>query len=157
VAAALEGETKVAQVFVEQGGGARAAVIGRAAQAQGLRVGPVGKGECDRLAGVRAQGIAAEIEYHYSDLSEILAVDDSSLVVFLDGIEDPHNLGAIIRSAEAAGCAAVVIAARRSAQVTAAVVRASAGAALTLPVCRVSNLVQALVAAQRSGLVGYRP
>lgn len=154
VAAAVDGGAKVSQVFVEQGGGARAAAIGRAAQAKGLRVGPVGEGECDRLAGVRAQGIAAEIEYGYADLAELLAAapQHSSLLIFLDGIEDPHNLGAIIRTADAAGCAGVVIPARRSAQVTSAVVRASAGAALSVPVCRVANLVQAVVAARRAGV-----
>jgi len=140
------------------------------ARAAGIPVSRVPKGECDRLAGVRAQGVAAEISYAYADFDSLLAavqdvghgqrggdgLGDRRLLVFLDGVEDPHNLGAIIRTAEAAGALAVVIQGRRSAQVTPAVARASAGAAMQLPVCRVTNLVQAMRLAREAGywLVG---
>jgi 23S rRNA (guanosine2251-2'-O)-methyltransferase len=77
------------------------------------------------------------------DLAEVPLPDDA-VVVVLDGIEDPQNLGAAVRAAEAAGVAIVVTRTRRSAPVTDAAVRASAGALLHLPVARVANLPRAL-------------
>ncbi|MFP6627327.1 MAG: 23S rRNA (guanosine(2251)-2'-O)-methyltransferase RlmB [Deltaproteobacteria bacterium] len=159
----------VRSVFLEDGAGHRAAEIADRARAGGFAVSRTGPGECDRLCGARSQGIAAEIVYAYADFSQAVeqaarqtadqeAAPDAvqSLLLFLDGISDPHNLGAIIRTAEAAGAGAVVVTRRRSAQITAVVARVSAGAALRVPVCRVANLVQALDEARRSGfwLVG---
>jgi 23S rRNA (guanosine2251-2'-O)-methyltransferase len=80
-----------------------------------------------------------------------LVASESGLLVLLDGVEDPQNLGAIIRTAEAAGCIGVVIPSRRSAQITASVVRASAGAALHLPVAQPVNLVAAMQKARDAG------
>jgi 23S rRNA (guanosine2251-2'-O)-methyltransferase len=142
-------------VLVEQGASARAQRLGERARGLGLQLSIIPHGEADRLSGVRAQGVAAEIGFGYRDLADMLEAD-AGLLVFLDGIEDPHNLGAILRSADAAGVLAVVLPGRRSAPVTPAVVRASAGGALRVPVCRVSNLVQAMDAARRAGfwLVG---
>jgi len=86
------------------------------------------------------QGICAEVgPYPYADADSLLAPDDA-LVLALDEVQDPHNLGAVIRVAEAAGCTGVVLPERRSAEVTAAVCRASAGASEHLPVARVRNL-----------------
>jgi len=83
------------------------------------------------------------------DLDVVL--ENPGLVVFLDGVADPHNLGAILRTAEAAGAAAVVITERRAAQVNGTVMRVSAGAAVFLPVARVTNLVRALQQARDAG------
>lgn len=86
------------------------------------------------------QGICAEVEpYPYADADSLLEPEDA-LVIALDEVQDPHNLGAVIRVAEAAGCTGVVLPERRSAEVTAAVCRASAGAVEHLPVARVRNL-----------------
>jgi 23S rRNA (guanosine2251-2'-O)-methyltransferase len=86
------------------------------------------------------QGICAEVQaYPYADAAEMLEADDA-LVICLDEVQDPHNLGAVCRVAEAAGCAGVVLPERRSAEVTPAVCRASAGAVEHLPVARVRNL-----------------
>jgi 23S rRNA (guanosine2251-2'-O)-methyltransferase len=94
------------------------------------------------------QGICAEAgPYPYADADSLLEPDDA-LVIALDEVQDPHNLGAVIRVAEAAGCAGVVLPERRSAEVTAAVCRASAGAVEHLPVARVRNLADWLVAAK---------
>jgi 23S rRNA (guanosine2251-2'-O)-methyltransferase len=86
------------------------------------------------------QGICADVQaYPYADAQGLLDADNA-LVVCLDEVQDPHNLGAVCRVAEAAGCAGVVLPERRSAEVTPAVCRASAGAVEHLPVARVRNL-----------------
>ena len=94
------------------------------------------------------QGICAEVgPYPYVDADSLLDAEDA-LVLALDEVQDPHNLGAVIRVAEAAGCAGVVLPERRSAEVTAAVCRASAGAVEHLPVARVRNLADWLASAK---------
>ncbi|MEJ7750148.1 MAG: 23S rRNA (guanosine(2251)-2'-O)-methyltransferase RlmB [Thermoleophilaceae bacterium] len=97
--------------------------------------------ELESLCGSREhQGICAEAsDYPYADADLLLAGDDA-LVVCLDEVQDPHNLGAVCRVAEGAGAAGVVIPERRSAEVTPAVCKASAGAVEHLPVARVRNL-----------------
>jgi 23S rRNA (guanosine2251-2'-O)-methyltransferase len=101
----------------------------------------------DRLAqGAAHQGVLAEAASKaYAKLSDILdALDHPGLLVILDGVEDPHNLGAILRSAHAAGADAVVLPERRSAGLTETVSKAAAGALEYLPVVRVPNLNQTL-------------
>ena len=86
------------------------------------------------------QGICAEAQaYPYADAGSLLDAEDA-LVVCLDEVQDPQNLGAVCRVAEAAGCAGVVLPERRSADVTPAVCKASAGAVEHLSVARVRNL-----------------
>jgi 23S rRNA (guanosine2251-2'-O)-methyltransferase len=95
------------------------------------------------------QGVVAEVDpYPYADPESLLDGDDA-LVVALDQIQDPHNLGAIARAAEVAGAAGVVIPERRAASVTAAACKASAGALEHLPVARVRNLADWLEGAKR--------
>src|SRR3954469_1577177 len=79
---------------------------------------------------------------HYNDLDDLLAEKKGShaLIVVLDGVEDPHNLGAIIRTADAAGADGIVIPERRAVGVTGTVAKASAGASEWLPVARVTNI-----------------
>jgi 23S rRNA (guanosine2251-2'-O)-methyltransferase len=94
----------------------------------------------ERCGSPEHQGICAEVgPYPYADAESLLEPDDA-LVLALDEVQDPQNLGAVIRVAEAAGCTGVVLPERRSAEVTAAVCRASAGAVEHLPVARVRNL-----------------
>jgi 23S rRNA (guanosine2251-2'-O)-methyltransferase len=114
-------------------------------------------GELTRLAGSPDhQGIVAEVDpYPYADPGALLA-DPSALVVALDQVQDPRNLGAVCRSAEAAGATGVVIPRRRSATVTAAACKASAGAVEHLPVARVANLADWLLgAAKQAGAWVY--
>ena len=95
------------------------------------------------------QGICAEVgPYPYVDADSLLERDDA-LVLALDEVQDPHNLGAVARVAEAAGCAGLVLPERRSAEVTPAVCRASAGAVEHLPIARVRNLADWLVSAKQ--------
>ena len=103
------------------------------------------------------QGIVAEIPgVEYSELADILAYAEEKgekpFVILLDGIEDPHNLGSIIRSAECAGAHGVVIPKRRSAPVTATVVKTSAGAAEHMRIARVVNIVSAMEQLKEAGL-----
>ncbi len=117
----------------------------------------------DRMApGVVHQGIVASVSpYRYAGLGDILdaARDTDPLLVLLDGIQDPHNLGAIIRSADAAGAHGVIIPRRRSAAVTQAVVKASAGAVEFVPVARVGNLATTIEMLKERGIwvVGADP
>jgi 23S rRNA (guanosine2251-2'-O)-methyltransferase len=105
--------------------------------------------EIERLcASPDHQGICAEVApYPYADADSLLEAPDA-LVLCLDEVQDPHNLGAVCRVAEAAGAAGVVIPERRAAEVTPAVCKASAGAVEHLPVARVGNLADWLVAAK---------
>ncbi len=110
----------------------------------------------NQLAGPDNRGIAAEIaSASYAEVEDILEAAASQgeppLIVMLDGIEDPHNLGAIIRSAYCLGAHGVVIGSRRSAQVNQTVMKTSAGAAACLPVARVANLNQTLERLQKAG------
>ena len=85
--------------------------------------------------------IAIASATNYADGSELLSrCSPETILVLLDGVEDPHNLGAVIRTAECAGAAAVVIPERRAAHVSDAVAKSSAGAVEHLPVARVTNL-----------------
>jgi 23S rRNA (guanosine2251-2'-O)-methyltransferase len=103
----------------------------------------------ERCGSAEHQGVCAEAEaYPYADADSLLDAADA-LVVCLDEVQDPHNLGAVCRVAEAAGCAGVVLPERRSADVTPAVCKASAGAVEHLAVARVRNLADWLGEATR--------
>src|SRR6202451_3193696 len=105
------------------------------------------RSQIDRLAGTREhQGIAALAAAKPAlELEDLLAAKTpQGLLVLLDGIEDPHNLGAIVRTSLAAGADGVVIPERRAAGLTDTVERASAGALAHLTVARVKNLVRAM-------------
>jgi len=109
----------------------------------------------DRVAkGTAHQGVIAFGAAHeYVELDTVLPT--ANLVVVLDGIEDPHNLGAIVRTANAAGASAVVVPERRSAPLTETVARSAAGALEYVPVARVTNISRALETMKTSGFWIY--
>jgi 23S rRNA (guanosine2251-2'-O)-methyltransferase len=109
----------------------------------------------DRLAGSAAhQGVVAlGAAQKYRTLDDVSA--GANLLVFLDGVEDPHNLGAIVRTAHAAGADAIAIPERRAAGLTEAVAKAAAGALEHLPVVRVGNLNRALDEVKDAGFSVY--
>src|SRR6266853_3397905 len=115
---------------------------------QGVAVRFVSRPELDRMAGKNAhQGVGAVTSAkQYNDLDDVVAAKrgQCSLVVVLDGVEDPHNLGAILRTADAAGADGVVIPERRAAGVTPTVTKASAGASEHLPIAKVTNIGRTL-------------
>ncbi len=125
--------------------------------APGVAVDEVGSGpEIERLCGSPDhQGVCADAgDYPYAEADSLLAAEDA-LVVCLDQVQDPRNLGAVCRVAECAGATGVVVPERRSAHVTPAVCRASAGAVEHLPVARVGNLAVFLERAKRLGAWAY--
>jgi len=106
------------------------------------------------------QGIALEVEpFRYADLDDLLALKSQScsdgFLLVLDGIQDPHNLGALIRSAACAGAMGVSIPKDRACGITAAAEKASAGAAETIPVAMVTNIAQTLETLKKSGFWIY--
>jgi 23S rRNA (guanosine2251-2'-O)-methyltransferase len=114
----------------------------------GVPVRFVPRQELDRMAGHNGhQGVVAVTSAKpYSDVEDVLAAKRGAyaLIVALDGVEDPHNLGAILRTADAAGVDGVVIPERRAAGVTGTVAKASSGASEHLPIARVTNLSRTL-------------
>ena len=130
----------------------------RIAGNRGIALLEVSRAELDRrTGGVLHQGIALQVPpFAYTPLPDLLREADESgtapLLVALDGVTDPRNLGAVIRSAVAFGAQGVVIPERRSAGVTATAWRTSAGAAARLPVAQVTNLVRALKECRAAGL-----
>jgi 23S rRNA (guanosine2251-2'-O)-methyltransferase len=114
----------------------------------GVQVRFVERTELDRMAGNAAhQGVVAVTSAkQYNDLDDVIDAKRGqySLVVVLDGVEDPHNLGAILRTADAAGADGVVIPERRAAGVTGTVTKASAGASEHLPIAKVTNIARTI-------------
>jgi len=135
---------------------ARLSEIFAFAAANSLPMLAVTRFELDKLtSGAVHQGVALRLpNYEYADADELIerAIVKQGLLVALDGITDPHNLGAIIRSAAAFGADGVIIPSRRSASMTAATWKASAGAAARLPVAKTVNLNQFV---ERAGKAGF--
>lgn len=131
----------------------------RIAGNRGLALLEVTRGELDRrTGGLLHQGIALQVPpYQYRQLPDLLEAAQEAtsapLLVALDGVTDPRNLGAVIRSAAAFGAHGVILPERRSAGVTAAAWRTSAGTAARVPVAQVTNLVRALKDCQKAGLL----
>lgn len=139
--------------------------IVRAATASGTPLVEVSRSELDRMSdGAVHQGIAIEVPpYVYATLDGLLAsigaqcadqpdtAQITPLLLALDSVTDPHNLGAALRSASAFGVQGVIVPERRSAPVSAAVWKVSAGAAARVPVAKVSNLVRSLDALKKQG------
>jgi 23S rRNA (guanosine2251-2'-O)-methyltransferase len=132
------------------------AEVAEAAAASGVPVKRVDRARIEELAnGGVHQGIVARVgPYQYSGLDEILAAPDP-LVLVLDGVTDPRNLGAILRAADGAEASGVVIPKDRAAGVTAAAVKASAGASEHVRVARETNLRRAIDRMKKSGLWVY--
>jgi 23S rRNA (guanosine2251-2'-O)-methyltransferase len=138
--------------------GAAFAELERLARAAGAKVRAAPRQKLDRLSGTdRHQGVVAVVaDFAYAELADLLAAAAASgrapLLVVLDGIEDPHNLGAIIRSAHALGAHGVVIPKDRAVGVTPAVAKASAGAVERCPVARVTNVAKTVEALKDAGV-----
>jgi 23S rRNA (guanosine2251-2'-O)-methyltransferase len=130
----------------------------RAAGDRGVPILEVSRAELDRMTGgVLHQGIGLQVPpYSYEPFEDLLAAATEQagpLLVALDGVTDPRNLGAVIRSAAAFGAHGVFLPERRAAGVTATAWRTSAGAAARLPVAQVTNLTRSLKACQDAGFV----
>ena len=126
------------------------------AAARGARLRRVPKGRIEELApGAVHQGVVARVgAYSYSSLKEILGTPNS-LVIVLDSVTDPQNLGAILRVADGTGASGVVIPKDRAVGVTPAAVKASAGASEHVPVARETNLRRAIEEMKKAGVWAY--
>lgn len=148
-------------VLAEGRRGGDAAKILELAAARGIAVETLRREELDRRAGTAAhQGVLCLCgEFAYANLEDLVAnrqpAFPGSLVLLLDGIEDPQNLGSLIRSAHCFGANGVVIPRDRAAGITPAVIKASAGAAGHIPVARVVNLTQAIDTLKEKGFWVY--
>jgi 23S rRNA (guanosine2251-2'-O)-methyltransferase len=124
-----------------------------AARNAAIRVEDRDRAQLDKATGDEVhQGVVAWLgAYEYADLDELL-VESPALVVALDGVADPRNLGAILRSAYLLGAGGVIIPEHRAASVTPVVAKASAGASELVPIANVGNLVRALGELRERGL-----
>ena len=136
-------------LFVPGGHGRVIAEILSSAESRNIRICSIDRSGLDKMApGANHQGVLAY--YHkpkllnIEDLIECIPEESPRPVMILDGIEDPHNLGAIIRTVEVLGGGGIVIRKRRSADLTPSAVKASSGAALWLPIAVASNLDRAI-------------
>ncbi len=130
--------------------------IARLAEEAGVPVERVPRRELDRDSerGAHQGAIALAEPFGYAQLGQVLerhADDVDSLIVALDHVTDPGNLGAVVRTADAVGAACVLIAKDRSAEMTPSALKAAAGAAEHLPICREPNLARALAACKEAG------
>lgn len=152
---ALRGPRTVSRLWATQAV-AKEDWLARAAGDGGPPVDRAEQAELEGLCGSEDhQGVAAEVSTFLYAEAESLLADDEALVLVLDEIQDPHNLGAVARVAESAGAAGIVIAERRAADVTATVCKASAGAVEHLKIARVGNISDYLVAAKAAGAWVY--
>lgn len=132
-----------------------------AAKANGTLIDKVSSRRLDQIApGANHQGIIAQVSpYKYKELSELIdlaqAASSQPLIVMAEGINDPHNLGAIIRTSEAMGVQGLILPQRRAVGITSTVMKVAAGALETFPVARVVNLNRALEELKQAGFWIY--
>ncbi|MCD9026337.1 23S rRNA (guanosine(2251)-2'-O)-methyltransferase RlmB [Cohnella sp. NL03-T5] len=128
------------------------------AKARGIVVQQVDKSKLDRLVpDIQHQGVVAQAAaVAYAEVDDLLARaaerGEAPLIVLLDELEDPHNLGSVLRTADCTGVHGVIVPKRRSAGLTAIVAKTSAGAVEYVPVARVANLVQTMEKLKAAGL-----
>ena len=159
VVEALQTPDRVNRVFIQEGTSGRdAAKVIELAREKGIQVQTVPKTKIEDLVGNAVhQGLVASIAaYEYADLEDVFKKAEEKgedpFIVILDGVEDPHNLGSILRSADATGVHGIIIPKRRSASLTATVAKASTGAIEHVPVVRVTNLTQTIEQLKARGI-----
>ncbi len=138
---------------------ASAGAVRQAARAKGIEIRSASGAELKRIAGTdKHQGLVARLRasFRYATIDDVVDVwkkaDEPALILILDSIEDPHNLGSLIRAASAAGAHGVIIPENRAAQVTPAVSKASAGAIEHIAVAKETNLVRAIARLKEEGV-----
>jgi 23S rRNA (guanosine2251-2'-O)-methyltransferase len=150
VTEALNGEREVERIFIADGSEGSVSRIVAIAREQGVIVDFVPKERIDAMApGAKHQGVVAKVsEYKYAEMVDVFAraedAGEDPFIVILDEISDPHNLGAIIRTAECAGAHGIVIPKRRAASLTQTAALSAAGAIESMPVVRVTNLARTI-------------
>lgn len=159
---ALKSGRTIDKVYVAEGSTDRSlAHLAAQAKEAGAVVVPVDRRKLDQMSPTGAhQGVIAAVAAHeYASVDDILALaaerGEAPLIVICDELSDPHNLGAILRSAECAGAHGVVIPKRRSVGLTAVVAKTSAGAVEYLPVARVANIANTIRELKERGVWVY--
>ena len=156
---ALRSDSEINKIYLAKGelqGSAKEIVA--LAKEKGVQIQTVERAKLDQMfPKENHQGVAASIaEAHYVDWQDMLESarkkGEDPLLIILDELEDPHNLGAILRSADAVGAHGVIIPKRRAVALTAGVAKAAAGAVAYVPVARVSNLAQTIEALKKEGV-----
>lgn len=156
---ALRGKRKVQKILIQEGrGGKRIDDMVKLAESKGVFVQYVEKQRLDKMMrGINHQGIVAQVEeFSYSTIEEVLELaamkGEQPFILILDGIEDPHNLGAIIRTAECAGVHGVVVPKHSQAEINSTVVKSSAGAVEHMLIVQEVNLVRLIDFLKKNGL-----
>ena len=159
VVEALQTPDRVNRVFIQEGTSGRdAAKVIELAREKGIQVQTVPNTKIEHLVGNAVHlGLVASIAaYEYADLEDVFKKAEEKgedpFIVILDGVEDPHNLGSILRTADATGVHGIIIPKRRSASLTATVAKASTGAIEHVPVVRVTNLTQTIEQLKARGI-----
>ncbi|MEG2038953.1 MAG: 23S rRNA (guanosine(2251)-2'-O)-methyltransferase RlmB [Oscillospiraceae bacterium] len=159
VGEALKSERDMDSVYILKGSETSMAKVIALAKKAGVPIKEVTSQKLDAMAeGVNHQGVVATVACHsFSEIDDIFAKagDKPPFIIIADSIEDPHNLGAIIRTAEAAGAHGIIIPKRRGVSLTAAVAKTSAGAIEYMPVVRVPNLVYTVKELKKRGVWVY--
>lgn len=156
---ALKGNRSVNKLMIANGSmeGSIKEIVA-VAKEKGVNIQYWERSKIDNIArGIRHQGVLAQVApVQYAELEDILAAarekNEPPFIVLLDELEDPHNLGAILRTADAAGVHGVLIPKHRSCPLSATVAKTSAGAVEHVPVARVGNLVQTIKKLKKEGL-----
>ena len=157
VTEALKSERTIDRILFQQDAGGSISKIVEMAKDGGVRFDFVRKSELDAITEGAHQGVVCiSSPYEYKELSEIIEnASSGALVIILDGLEDPHNLGAIMRSAECVGADGIIIPKRRSVGLTETVAKTSAGAIEYMPCARVGNIVKAIEELKEAGFWIY--
>ena len=154
----LLGDRDVERVFIADGSEGSITKIVALAREKGVILDFVPREKIDAMApDVKHQGVVAKVsEYRYAEIEDVFAkaeeAGEDPFIIVLDEISDPHNLGAIIRTAECAGAHGVIIPKRRAASLTQTVALSAAGAVETMPVVQVTNLGRAIEDLKEKGV-----
>lgn len=156
---ALKGSRSVNRIMIANGAvnGSIKEIVA-VAKEKGVNINYVERSKLESIAaGIRHQGVLAQVApVSYVEVEDILAIarakNETPFILLLDELEDPHNVGALLRTADAVGVHGVLIPKRRSCPLSAAVAKTSAGAVEHVPVARIGNVVQAIKSLKEEGL-----
>lgn len=158
----LKSERDINKVFIQEGlSGSKMDEIQKLAKKRNVQISYVPKTKLDRLVeGVVHQGVViAAAAFQYATIDDLFAAaaakGEDPFFIILDGVEDPHNLGSIMRTADASGAHGIIIPKRRAVGLTATVAKASTGAIEHVPVARVTNLTQTINELKERGIWFY--
>lgn len=158
----LKSDRDINKIFIQEGlSGSKMNDIQQLAKKRSIQVSFVPKAKLDQLVdGITHQGVViATAAFQYATIDDLFAAaaekNEAPFFIILDGVEDPHNLGSIMRTADASGAHGIIIPKRRAVGLTATVAKASTGAIEHVPVARVTNLTQTINELKERGVWLY--